>query len=293
MLKNRLRFWQRSLAAVLLVLATSGTCFASSVVDLRDRSLPSFKVTSLHQWMVDRMALWAPPGSSSSYVKEAKESEEEGMRRYEDIANDILTVTYDPAESPIFHGNNGRAMTAALVASIAFYESAYRKDVDIGVGPRARGDSGRSWCLMQIKLGLPGTDGRTKLRVVVGPGGGLRFVSSDRESGYASSWGGEDLVQDRTKCFRVAVRLAHMSFGACSRLEVQDRLSMYASGQCEPGQEASRRRVSRAQKWLWGSRPPIDDAKALDLLWSDPSPGRPEDGAFLPPDIPEALRAFG
>jgi hypothetical protein len=279
MLKNRLFLWKRLVAVMACVLTLSGVSFASSDT-VQDRSLPSFRVTSLHQWVVDRMVTWAPPGLS--YVKEAKESEEEGRRRYEDIANDIMTVTYDPAERPIFQGANGRAMTTALLTSIAFYESAYRKDVDTGVGPKAQGDSGKSWCLMQVKLGTLEKDtGRTKLRVVVGPNGGLRFVSSEREPGYATAWGGEDLVQDRTKCFRVALRIARLSFGSCSKLGVQDRLSMYASGRCEVGEDASRRRVSRAQQWLWKSRPPMLDAQALDLLWSDiPVPPQGE-GAFL------------
>lgn len=281
MLKNRLFILRAFLFVVAGLLTWSGSSIARTRSFREERSLPSFRVTSLHQWVVDRMVIWAPPGIS--YVKEAKESEEEGRRRYEDIANDIMSVTYDPAERSIFQGDNGRAMTTALLTSIAFYESAYRKDVDTGVGPKARGDSGRSWCLMQIKLGSPEKDtGRTKMRVFVGPGGGLRFVSNPREPGYAQSWGGEDLVQDRTKCFRVAVRLARMSFGACSKLEVQDRLSMYASGQCEAGEDASRRRVTRAQRWLWGSRPPLSDSQALDLLSAPPGPSSDEGASLLP-----------
>jgi hypothetical protein len=286
MLKKRLMsILCASVAALAVFLALVVPAGASQ--PSMDRSLPSFRVTSLHQWVVDRMMLWAPPGIS--YVKEARETEDEGRRRYEDIANSVISVTYDPAERSIFQGDNGRAMTAALLTSIAFYESAYRKDVDTGVGPRARGDSGKSWCLMQIKLGRPEADGRTKMRVVVGSGGGLRFVSSPREPGYESSWGGEDLVQDRTKCFRVAVRLARMSFGSCAKLDVRDRLSMYASGQCEAGQEASRRRVSRAQSWLWGSRPPLTDSQAMGLL-NAPFPGPPEeDGARLFIDTPYGI----
>jgi len=282
MLKNRLFSLWLLLAALTAFLALPGVSGASPGVPRDSRSLPSFRVTSLHQWVVDRMVSWAPPGIS--YVKEAKESEADGRRRYEDIANDIMMVTYDPAERSIFQGDNGRAMTTALLTSIAFYESAYRKDVDTGIGPKAQGDSGHSWCLMQVKLGALEKDtGRTKLRVFVGPNGGLRFTSNPKDPGYSASWGGEDLVQDRTKCIRVALRLARMSFGACSKLEVQDRLSMYASGQCEEGQDASRRRVIRAQQWLWGSRPPLSDSQALDLLLSRPA-SLDDEGATLAPD---------
>ncbi len=289
MLKNRLSSSRLLLAALAAFLMWSGVCHAGASTSREDRSLPSFRVTSLHQWVVDRMVSWAPPGIS--YVKEAKESEADGRRRYEDIANDIMAVTYDPAERSIFQGDNGRAMTTALLTSIAFYESAYRKDVDTGIGPKARGDSGRSWCLMQVKLGAPEKDtGRTRLRVFVGPNGGLRFVSSPKEAGYAASWGGEDLVQDRTKCIRVALRLARMSFGACSKLDVRDRLSMYASGQCEEGQDASRRRVTRAQRWLWGSRPPLSDSQALDLLSSRPASLDGEGASLVPGDSGSIVR---
>ncbi len=280
MLKTRLSFLRLALAGVVLTL----TCLCAGSVPAEER-LPSYRVTSLHQWIVDRMVAWSPPGSS--YVKEAKETEEDGRRRYESIADTIISVVYDPAERPIFQGSNGRAMTAALLTSIAFYESAFRKDVDTGVGPKARGDSGRSWCMMQIKMGVPEKDGRTKTRVVVGPNG-LRFVGPN-EAGYSSSWGGEDFVQDRSKCFRVAIRLARMSFGACAKLDVQDRLSMYASGRCEAGQEASRRRVSQAQRWLWRSRPPLTDARAVELLWSD-VPSLPDgEGAMLFQDRSEDI----
>jgi len=286
MLKNGLSLWIRLRACVAFILALSGVCGAAP----DERSLPSYRVTSLHQWLVDRMATWAPPGAS--YVKEARESEEDGRRRYEDIANSIISVAYDPAERPIFQGPNGRAMTTALLASVAYYESAYRKDVDTGVGPRARGDSGKSWCLMQIKMGLPGDGGRTRQRVVLGEAGGLRFVGPG-EAGYESGLGGEDFVRDRSQCFRVALRLARMSFGACSGLDVQDRLSMYASGRCESGQEASRRRVSQAQRWLWKSRPPLSDEEAMRLLWSPPPDSSDEGGALLFPGTRKILCKFG
>ncbi len=118
------------------------------------------------------------------------------------------------------------------------------------------------------------------MRVVL-TGEGLRFIGDPSDPVYASAWGGRDLVQDRTKCFRVALRLARLSFGACARLDVRDRLSMYASGSCSSGQEASRRRVEQAMRWLLKSAPPLVDARVLDLLYS-PSPESPDgEGASL------------
>lgn len=238
---------------------------------LAEPASPSFRVTSLHQWVVERMEMWSPPGIT--YVKDAKETAEEGRARYERIADAAISVSYDPSEKPVFQGEHGRAMTLALLTSIAFEESAFRKDVDSGVGPLSKGDSGRSWCLAQVMMGKAEADGRTRTRVVVGDDGSLRFV---KDSSKETGWGGEDLVQDRTKCFRVALRLARMSFASCSGLPVQDRLSMYASGSCDAGSQASRRRVGRAQKWLWRNAPPLRDSEVLDLLLS-PSPGESGD----------------
>lgn len=274
MLKTRL--YLATLFAV-AVMAFSGLAAASGTPP--ESSLPSFRVTSLHQWVVDRMVSWSPPGIT--YVKDAKETAEEGKSRYEDIANSIISVTYDPSEKPIFQGKVGRAMTTALLTSIAFHESAFRKDVDSGVGSLARGDSGRSWCMAQIQLGVPAVPGgNTRMRVVL-TDGGLRFIGNPSDPEYGTAWGGRDLVQDRTKCFRVALRLARLSFGACKSLPVQDRLSMYTSGSCEAGGEASRRRVGQAMRWLWKSAPPLVDEKVLDLLYPpSPEPSRGEGASF-------------
>jgi len=270
MLKTR-AYLILALAALLVLLP--GTSLGSQ----EEPSLASFRVTSLHQWVVDRMQLWSPPGIT--YVKDAKETPEEGRTRYESIANDAISVVYDPSEKPIFQGKNGRAMTLALLTSVAFSESAFRKDVDLGVGPLSKGDSGRSWCLAQVMMGKAEADGKTRTRVVVGENGGLRFVNDpSKETG----WGGEDLVEDRTKCFRVALRLARMSFASCASLPVRDRLSMYASGSCSAGSQASRSRVGQAQSWLWKSGPPLDDEQVMDLLHA-PSPRAPgrEHALFL------------
>ncbi len=272
MLKTRAYF---IFALVALLTLLPGTSLGST-----EPSLPSFRVTSLHQWVVERMEMWSPPGIT--YVKDAKETPEEGKARYERIANDAISVAYDPSEKPVFQGKYGRAMTLALLTSIAFEESAFRKDVDAGVGPLSKGDSGRSWCLAQVMMGKAEPDGKTRTRVIVGENGGLKFVNDpSKESG----WGGEDLVQDRSKCFRVALRLARMSFAACSKLPVQDRLSMYASGSCDAGSQASRRRVGQAQRWLWKSAPPLEDSEVLDLLHTSPPAVSGREHAMLQGDL--------
>ncbi|MFA5202961.1 MAG: hypothetical protein WC708_00910 [Lentisphaeria bacterium] len=236
---------------------------SSSVPDTSyESTLPSFRVTSLHQWMVDRMLVWSPAGVT--YYKDAKETPEEGKTRYESIADDILSVAYDPTEKPIFGGQYGRAMTAALIAAVAMHESYFRKDVDEGIGPAARGDSGESWCIAQIRMGKPEADGKTTRRVVV-TGDGLKFITDKSKT---IGWGGEDLISDRNNCVRAAIRIARMSFNTCSKLPITERLALYASGDgsCTKGRDASKARVSSAQQWLAKRRPPLKDKEVLELL---------------------------
>lgn len=244
--------------------------------DASPRLAPSVAVTSLHQWLTDRMLSWMPPGRS--YIPEAKETPEEGKARYEKIADAMISVVYDPSESPIFTGKYGRARTLALVASVSWFESGYRKDVDLGTGALGRGDNGKSWCMMQVMLGTPDPKiGGTKSRV---------FLTQDsfkvvqpNDSRWASAYGGEDLVQDRQKCFRTGLHLLRNSFRACRSLPVEDRLGVYGSGKCQAGWQPGRYRVQRAQRWLASVKPPLTDSEALSLLHPAPSsPDAPDQG---------------
>ena len=175
---------------------------------------------SLVAYLVAAMVGWVPVHA------QPQESPDEVMDRYESIARDAATVALDPDESPIFDGPDGRAKTALLMLSVASFESGYRKRVDDG---RGRGDNGRSFCLMQI-----------------------RVVTGETSEG----WTGPDLVQDRTRCFRAALHILRRSFGVCRSLPFDDRLSAYASGSCSLGTEASRRRVHRARAWGATHEPP-------------------------------------
>lgn len=238
--------------AILLVsflcLSISGTSRASDLNDLR-------------QWMVSRMSSWAPPGRT--YIPEAKETPEEGQKRYAEIADAALAVTFDPSESSMFPGKYGRLRTSALILSIALSESAYRKDVDLNLGKEARGDGGRSWCMVQVQLGAP-VDGKTPKRIILTKDG-FAF-SSDKDVGY----GGEDLVADRQVCFRVGLHLMRRSFLACRSLPLLERLSAYTSGNCEDGHESSKTRVERAIRWMTDHPPPLDDLAVKTLLFPDP-----------------------
>jgi hypothetical protein len=158
---------------------------------------------------------------------------------------------------------------------MAFNESAFRRDVDLNIGPKARGDSGQSWCMMQIKLGRPARETeRTDLRIVF-DGTAYRLV---KDKHGLTGWGGEDLVQDRQKCFRAGLRIARMSFNICRKLPVEDRLANYASGDgtCTLGRDSSEVRVKGAQSWLARRRPPLADEEVMTLLRAGPPALLPE-----------------
>ena len=185
---------------------------------------------SIIAWAVALMVSWAPPGLS--LIKDAVETPAEGRARYEEIAGSALRVAYDPAIPPLFGGPRGRAATMALLLSIAYHESGFRRDVDLGLGRLARG-SGMDSCLVQIRVGA----GRTP-----------------------QGWSHADLVGDRDKCFRAGIALIRKSFGACRKQESLDRLSAYTRGRCLSHDALSRSRLGLARK---APRPPVDDPAVL------------------------------
>ena len=165
-------------------------------------------------WLVAAMFAWAP----------AKEAD---RGRYTEIASDLAAVVYDPAEQPLFKGDDGRARTALLLASIAAHESTFRVDVENG---HARGDGGTSWCFMQLHIG----SGKT-----------------------VEGWTGADVTNDRQLCFRAGLHIARESFRMCNGLPANEMLSAYASGQCGRSVE-SRAMTSRAV--AYSQHHPMTDA---------------------------------
>jgi hypothetical protein len=145
------------------------------------------------------------------------ETEAEMTARYESFAKDLVTVTTDPAEEPIWSGPYGRVATTRLLLAIAWHESNFVKDADVGPCDQkgARCDNGRSFCAAQIQVG----SGKT-----------------------AEGWTGKELFSDRTKCFRAALHLARKSFTACRTQPELFRLTAYAAGACDrlTGQARSR-----------------------------------------------------
>jgi hypothetical protein len=171
-------------------------------------------MNSLVAYLVAAMVGWVP-----LRVHAPIESVDEASSRYDSIAEDVAAVAMDEEEAPLFGGPDGRIQTALLMLSVASFESGYRKKVDDG---RGLGDHGRSFCLMQIKVG--------------------RGVTRE-------GWTGQDLVTDRKRCFRAALHILRTSFGVCHDLPLEDRLSAYASGHCFADAAISRSRVGRARAW--------------------------------------------
>lgn len=127
---------------------------------------------------------------------EAVETVEERHARYVDISQDIAEVV--SAEFPDRGPSAARRRAAALLVGIAWHESGFARDVD--VGPCAPGrlkkggcDSGRAKGLWQIQA----------------------YEVPTRQDGA-----------------RLALRLAKRSFTACKKLPVQAQLAAYAAGNC-------------------------------------------------------------
>jgi len=255
--------------------------------------------TDVQKWVVERMVMWAKPGITLH--PPAMESFDDGKARYGLIADAALRAA--SKNKSMFGGSKGRLRTAALILSIAMFESSFRKDVDMNLGNEGRGDGGRSWCLMQVQLGspiymdesgkrviltqacknvpIPGTEQVIRKCEYVPPPGAkastpsrIVFVgngyeiTTDQTRGYS----GQDLVDDRELCFSAGLRIVHNSFSACSKLPVLERLSAYASGNCDDGHEASRKRVGTAMRWLSERPPPVNDEQLVALFAPPPEP---------------------
>lgn len=219
-------------------------------------------------WMIAFMVSQAPPGRDI-YIPEAKESKEEALTRYESIARDIAAVVTE--EEPLFRGPQGRLKTAAVILSIMRHEGAFRKDVDTGVGKMARGDQGRSVCLMQVNVGR----GRTFSWNVVK---NKPALPADPTEEVAQGWTGAELLADRKNCIRAGYRIIRVSFGSGGGLPPTEWLRVYASGSREKGSRESRRRMGLALRYFGEHRPGFNDA---DLIAPEAPPV--EERAFIAP----------
>lgn len=191
-------------------------------------------------WLSGIMTQVVPPSRAGNL---APASEREALvqaerERYEDFASDVALVAYDPEEKPLFAGPNGRARTAVMLLSTALYESGFRRDVDLGIGPRARGDGGRSCTAWQFNLG---DKGKTR-----------------------EGWTCAEMYADRTLAVRAALTHLRSAMGACRHLPVEDRLSMYTHGMCVAGDEHARKRYGTFASWTSRFPAPMADQAAME-----------------------------
>jgi hypothetical protein len=179
----------------------------------------------LASWLLGVMISTAEPGRSR-FPKEARETLEEGRARYAAIARTIADVALDPEEPPVFTGERARERTAALLLSIAFHESGWRRDVDLGLGPQARG-GGRYYCIMQVAV--------------------------DRGK-KASGWTGPELIENRSRCVRAALDILQRAKSSCRAQGPDAWMRIYTSGRCTHGRKSADARLSTARRWL-GAHP--------------------------------------
>jgi len=197
---------------------------------------------SVFSWILAFIVWASPPGHKIPYP-EGQETVEEAMERYNSIVNDIIAVVYNPDTKPLFRGPDGRARTVAVILSVMSHESGFMKHVDYNLGKYGRGDSGRSWCMMQIKVGK----GRTMpWNIVHNRPPKWNDPAEEVFKGYT----GEELIQDRKLCISEGLKILRLSFGQCSKLPLEDRLRSYASGNCDDGAAASHNRMNTAMNWF-------------------------------------------
>lgn len=214
-------------------------------------------------WLLALMSTFAPPERAAIErpFPGWQESVEDRRARYEAIASAVRNVAYDPEEKPVFGGPHGRARTAALLLAIAWHESGYARDVDLGPCWRGRSndssrcDFGRAHCLLQVHA----RDGKTR-----------------------EGWTPAELVADREKCFRAGLHLVQSSFAACRANPAKHRLCAYASGRCSAGQAGSERLLSLAERFATRLSIPGPDARIMAPPAPPPTPSPP------PPSPPPA-----
>lgn len=171
-------------------------------------------MNTLSLWILNILISISPPQNQPN------ESEQDAIARYQTIADDMASAI--EGSDLIFKGKDAKFKEASLLTSIAFYESSgFKKDIDFG---KVRGDSGKSWCLMQINVA----------------NNHLNFGNDEMQT-----WKGQDLVSDRKKCFLAAIEAIKISRKTCFKLKESSSLSVYTTGKCIPNQKEAKYR------WLY------------------------------------------
>lgn len=181
-------------------------------------------IPALSAYLLAAMLAWAPPDRRGVTYPDARETVEEARERYAEIAEAVAVVALDPDEDVIVGGRGARERTALLTLSVAFFESGFRRDVDLNLGRYARGDSGRSWSLWQLRLDRRGVDTTIE------------------------GWTGPELIADRTKAVRAGLHALRRAVRTCKG-SLADRIAIYRYGRCTEADENARNRVGLAERW--------------------------------------------
>lgn len=182
-------------------------------------------------WILSTLLMLSPYQSSVErgfiYRYQPDLSKDAHYVRMRSIAEDFYEVVDTSKPLP----GLSKRDTLRLGLSIAYFESGYQKDVDLGLGRWGKGDHGKAFCLMQIETG--GDDGHVP---VVDP--------------EVKEWTGKDLLADRKKCIKAGYAALRQSMGACSLqkdsegkpLKGSALISAYTSGTCKENEPAARSR---------------------------------------------------
>ena len=236
------------LVTTLLILTLASPALASNpptlgaILDPEASEEDEARLELVKDWIKSFMIDTAPPGRKI-YHKDGQETIDDTLKRYDSIADDLVSVVYDPNTKPVFKGPDGRARTISLILSVMLHESGFMKHVDYGLGAHARGDEGESWCLMQLHVG----DGRT-MKWNTKEDRPVEW--NDPEEDIAEGYTGPEMVKNRRLCIAEGLKILRISFASCSGLPLEDRLRLYASGSCEKGSKESRNRVGKAIRWF-------------------------------------------
>lgn len=210
-------------------------------------------MNELFQWILAFMLAVSPP-TDPGHQEAGKETPEETIQRYEEITNDIIEVAYDPEIRSLYPDHeNGRSRSVAVMLGIMYHESNFYRHIDAGW---KKGDSGRSWCMMQVWAGrAPRKTGNWNYVHDRPPYWG------DPEHEIREGYSGPELVSNRKLCLKEGLRIARWSFRKCGNRGPLEKLRVYASGSCSKGGEASRARMGTAERFWYKSQDKI--------TWSD------------------------
>lgn len=188
---------------------------------------------ALSTYLLSAMLSWMP--TKNHHFREPAEA---AQARYEAIATDVATVALDQAEPPIFKGPDGRVRTALVLLSVAFWESAFRVDVDNGSCKPPECDQGHAFSVWQLHP----EDG------FIFDGDVFTFARNRsaawRAEHAAEIFDGPALVRDRKLAARIALHMIRYSVRNTGSLAIY-------TGERGNGPK-SRQRMSHAMDWLRG-----------------------------------------